>query len=343
MRTKLTSAIQFTAALVTGFGFISFSSAQTVATHPVGAVSKTLPTGYSMVGLTLLNSSLYSGAVTLNDSSSVTLSGSNNFGLILSGTGMYYLEVVSGPLEGERFDVNTSATIASANSVVTINPASQNNTVTLTSNALASCNVVLRSHITLNSLSSWITPALTGNNSSSSADQILIFNKALNAFDTYFLRADNVTWRKIGVADSVGASTVIPPGVGIFIRKVSTSATLTQVGAIRVNDFAMPLKAGLSLLAPGYPIPNSPTSLGANLVNGWFGSNSSGAADQIITFNPSGNSYITYFLRSDGATWRQVGLVDDFKSVNVIGHDSAFWLRKATADLNYILVRPFTL
>ena len=338
-----TPAFRLMAALAAGLGFSSLSLAQSVTTPPVGAVSTTLSTGYSLVGLTLLNPATYSGQVSANAVGTVTVSGTVNFATLLNSADFYYIEVTNGALEGDRFDVNTAATIASANGTITLDTASVNNTFTLTSNALATANFVLRKHITLNSLAASLSPAFVGNNSLASADQVLIFNKALNAFDTYFLRSDNITWRKFGSTSSVGATTLIPPGVGIFIRKASAASTLTQIGEVRTNIFALPLSSGLTLVAPGYPVSNSPVSIGASLANGWLGNNSLAAADQIITYSPGANSYLTYFLRSDGASWRKFGFTTDVRSTLIVNHDSGFWIRRNTSDVNFALVRPFTL
>lgn len=322
-------------------GLLSSVNAQSVATQPVGAVTTTLPTGFSLVGLTLLNASSYSGAASGNTATAITAAGSVNFASALQAGSFYYVEVTSGAYEGDRFDVNVATTISSASNVLTLRTDTGNNTVALTDGVLNGASFVLRRHITLNDFASKVSPALTGNNSSTNADQVLFFNRSTSTFDTYFLRTDGVTWRQVGFTDSVGASTIIPPGVGIFVRKASASSTLTQIGDVRSNHFALPLGTGLTLVAAGYPTSYSPSGLGGTAANGWFGNNGSANADQLLTYNNSTSSYVTYFLRTDGIAWREVGFTTDVKDVQVIPFDSAFWVKRNSADVNYALVKPF--
>ena len=314
--------------------------AQSVATAPVGAVTTSLPAGFSLVGLTLVNPATYSGAISSNTATQVTASGTPSFAS-LDASAFYYVEVTSGLFEGDRFDVDTGATITAGNGNLIIRTDTGNNTVALSNNVLNGANFVLRKHITLNALAASVSPAFVGNNSSANADQVLFYNRGTNSFDTYFLRLDNVTWRKLGFTDSVGATTIIPPGVGVFVRKASAATTLTQVGEVRSNAFALPVGTGLSLMAAGYPVSYSPTAFGGTAANGWTGNNSSGTADQILTFSNATNSYVTYFLRLDGLTWRQLGFTDDVRNTNIVAFDSAFWFKRANADSNYALAKPF--
>jgi len=98
------------------------------------------------------------------------------------------------------------------------------------------------------------------------------------------------------------------------------------------------LKTGLQLLAPGFPTANSPSSLGATGANGWSGNNQAAQADQIQVFDQALAAYSTYFLRGDGSTWRVSGTTTTVTSSNILSGDTAYFVKKLTADPNYILV-----
>jgi hypothetical protein len=182
---------------------------------------------------------------------------------------------------------------------------------------------------------------LVGSNSSSSADQIQFYNNASAAITAYFLRADGVTWRKVGTTDAAN-KTPIPSGVGVFISKKTGVVTLTAVGNVRLNDFSVPYQAGLQLATAGVPIDVTPASQGGSAANGWTGSNSSSSADQIQVYNPAVSAFDSYFLRGDGTTWRKVGTTDAVTTTVVATSGQAFFVSRKTADSSNILVNPVT-
>lgn len=312
----------------------------TVSTPIVGFQKTTIPVGLAGIGFPLLNPDIFKGSVSSSSGNTLTLSGVTNVGALLTSGEPYYIEVYGGDLKGDRFDVNTAATISAANGTVALDSSSANNTYNLGSvgASLNGVTVALRKHITVEQVGAMASPALIGNNQAAQADQIQTFNPSLNSYSTYFLRADNITWRISGT--TTGANKVpIPPGVGCFIKRGGTTPTeITATGAVRQNDFALPLKSGLQLLAPGFPIGNSPATLGATGLNGWSGNNQAAQADQIQVFDQSLGAYSTYFLRGDGTTWRVSGTTTTVTSSNIVSGDSAYFVKKLTADPNYILV-----
>jgi len=312
---------------------------QTVPTDPVGFQTTEVPVGTTALGNPLVNANTVRAAVASNTSSVVTLSGVSNVGALLTEGEPYYLEVVSGALEGERFDVNTAATKTAANSTVTIDTSSVNNTSSLANGGLAEAQVVVRKHITLEQLQGYFSPALVGNNSAGSADQIALLNPASGVFITYFLRGDNVTWRAVGSTTSAN-KVAVPSGVGFLVTKRSVPSSFTSVGTVRNNDFAFPLPQGASLRAPGFPVSYSPASLGGTAANGWTGSNTASQADQLQVFNPATGNFTTYALRSDGVTWRAIGSTTSVTTDQLFADNRSFIVLKRQADPNYVLINP---
>ena len=343
MTQKLSKRGAFLAAsLVLGAALgVSSLSAQTVSTAPVGAVTKTINVGLNSVGITLLNPDLVVANASANTATTITLSGVTNAGALLTAGLPYYVEAVGGTLEGERFDVDTAATIAAANGSVTL-ATSANNTFALATGNAVGTQFALRKHITLAQIQSFFTTPLVGNNNPGLADQIQFLNSTGTAFTSHNLRTNGTEWRLSGTA-TVTTNLAVPPGVGILFNKVNSSATMVITGGVRVNDFSMPMPAGLSFRAPGYPISFSPASLGGTQANGWTGNNNPGLADQLQLLNPAGTAFTSHNLRTNGTEWRLSGTATVVTTSPLFSFDSGFMISRINADSNYILVSPVTL
>jgi hypothetical protein len=309
----------------------------------VGYQKVSVPAGLSTAGFPLLNSDLVKSSASSVSDNAVTLSGESNVGAKLTSGEPYYVEVYSGALKGDRFDVNTAATITAANGTVVLDSASANNTYAVASiaNQLDAATVALRKHVTIEQVQAMSSTSLIGNNSAAAADQIQLYDSTAGAYVGYFLRGDGVTWRKVGTVTTAN-KTPIPPGTGVFISKQGSAVELTSTGTVRQNDFAQPYVAGLQLKAPAFPIDISPSGIGATAANGWTGNNSATAADQIQIYNPSAGAYEGYFLRADGTTWRKVGTVTTVTSSNLATSSQAYFVSRNSASSDSILLDPIT-
>jgi hypothetical protein len=315
----------------------------TVNSDIVGYQTISVPVGLSTAGFPLLNPDVLKVATTTLAGNALSLASQSNVGALLTSTEPYYIEVYSGTLKGDRFDVDVAATIAAANGAVVLNSSSLNNTLLFSSvsSNLNGATVALRKHITLDQVQGMATTPLVGNNSASSADQIQFYDNATAAIAAYYLRADGITWRKVGTTTTAN-KTPIPSGVGVFISKKTGEATLTAVGNVRLNDFSVPYQAGLQLSAPGVPIDVTPASQGGTVANGWTGNNSASSADQIQVYNPVASAYDAYYLRSDGTTWRKVGTTTAVTATAVATSGQAFFISRKTADASNVLLNPIT-
>ena len=299
----------------------------------VGYQNMTIPVGLSAVGITLLNPDLLKSSVSSVSGNIVTISGQSNVGALLTAGEPYYIEVYGGSLKGDRFDVDTAATISAANGTVVLSGSSTNNTFAVSSigTSLDSQTVALRKHITLAQLQGMFSPALAGNNNSALADAIQIF--ANGTFTTYSLRGGNVEWRKSGDLTNY-AKLPIPSGSGILVSRRGSATTLTQTGAVRRNDFAAPLVKGLQFAAPSVPVDRS--VLGIGMIpgtNGWVGNNNSGLADAILVF--TNGTFATYSLRADGQL-RRSGDLADYKNAELLSSSSAFMIRRNNANSDLV-------
>jgi hypothetical protein len=321
---------------------MSVNAQTTVNSDIVGYQTISVPVGLSTAGFPLLNPDVLKVATTTLTGAALALAGQTNVGALLSSVEPYYIEVYSGALKGDRFDVDVAATIAAANGNVVLNSASLNNTFLFSSvgTSLNGATVALRKHVTIEQVQGMASAALVGNNSASSADQIQFYDNATAGYAAYYLRADGTTWRKVGTTTTAN-KTPIPSGVGVFISKKTGAATLTAVGNVRLNDFSVPYQVGLQLAAPGVPIDVTPASQGGTVANGWTGNNSASLADQIQVYNPDTSGYDAYYLRADGTTWRKVGTTTAV-TTTVATSTQAFFVSRKTADSSNILLNPIT-
>ena len=318
-------------------------NAQTVTSDIVGYQTISVPVGLSTAGFPLVNSDVLKVATTTLAGNALGLESQSNVGALLTSTEPYYVEVYSGALKGDRFDVDVAATIAAANGAVVLNSSSLNNTLLFSAvgSNLDGATVALRKHITIEQVQGMASNSLVGNNTPGSADQIQFYDNATAGYAAYYLRADGITWRKVGTTATAN-KTPIPSGVGVFISKKTGQATLTAVGNVRLNDFSVPYQAGLQLVAPGVPIDVTPASEGGTAVNGWTGNNTPGSADQIQVYNPDTAGYDAYYLRADGTTWRKVGTTTAVTTTAVATSGQAFFVSRKTADSSNVLVNPVT-
>ena len=102
----------------------AFLHAQTTSySDIVGYQTISVPVGLSTAGFPLLNPDILKTSATSLSGNNLSLSGETNVGSKLTAGEPYYVEVYSGSLKGDRFDVNTSATISAANGTVVLDAA----------------------------------------------------------------------------------------------------------------------------------------------------------------------------------------------------------------------------
>jgi len=230
----------------------------------------------------------------------------------------YYLEVVSGNNEGQRFDVvsatGSTVTLATDGNVFAATPPF-NTLVGALPATLAGDHVEIRRHWTLGEmfpLSHCVASTLP-----TTADQVQTFDDP--NWTTYWLFSNGGSpkWVKLGdpaLADQ--AATVIAPGQGMFVNKYGSAAPILAYGEVRANKFIRPLHAGRNFVGGGYPITQTATGPGSrqmDLAHGFFGSTDPLTADSIsiwqgdVTLGATG--YDNYYLYNPGAApkWVKTG------------------------------------
>ena len=325
----------------------SVLSAVTVSSAPFGVLTADASVGMTGISLPLIADELFTGRVSANSDSSATFDAvSGGIGGRLAAGDRYYLEIVSGPLEGERFDVDTSATIASANASVTLDlsATSFSTSHALSSDALAQSRAVLRPHQTLAKLATTFSPALVGNNNAALADGVRLLTP--NGFLFYYLRGDGQSWREPGKAADL-RSMVIPPDVSLIVELRSGAKKWTHAGLVRRNVFRKNLVNGAQGFATGFPIDLSPMQVGGFIDTAqaagtrWSGNDDPAVADSFKVFNASLTNFDTYSLGGDGTTWTLPGSSSNFASASVLKAPSMIVVSRSNPDPAYVIITPF--
>lgn len=327
---------------------------ETAVSPASAAIGKTLSSGLSGFGFPLVEADLLTGTAGVyasvtdgfgNPRISLPVSAAASPADVLDAGRAYYLEVTAGLLEGERFEVDVTTTLTLAAGRIALDLTSTRSSLTAVSSAsLNSCTVVIRPHLTLSKVQSMFSPALVGNNNASLADAILVFGGS--GFTTYYLRADNLTWRRAGSTTDF-SGLVIAPEEGVLVQLRSGAKVMTHAGAPRMNDFRLNMKSGYMSACTGFAVDMSPLQLGAVTnagpapANDWVGNNAQAAADGIQVFDPAKGSFTGYYLRADGISWRTAGNTTVLTGVSLLRPDTFFLVKRANPNPAHLILRPY--
>ncbi len=347
---KLHSLVHTAASVLVAASFIphGLGAQVTVNSAPVGVMAVNAATGDTGLAFPLIAEDVFVGIVSGNAGSSVQFPPeSGSIAAVLSAGVRYYAEVQTGPLEGERLDVDTAATLAVGGSAVVLDlGASSHSTLpSVADNVLAGARVVLRPHVTLAGVQAMFTPALIGNDHFNFADGILIHSPG--GYVLHHLKADGVTWVEKGGAVDV-RDRIIPPDVSVQLRIKSGSKQWVHTGNVRVNDFRKNLIAGVQALATGFPMDLTPAQIGgfvdpfAPAGVRWTASSDMELADWVQNSTGGPMPRSRAFLAADGSTWRRVNNSTNLASQPILGATDASLLRRINPDSGYFIERPFT-
>ena len=257
-----------------------------------------------------------------------------------------YIEIASYTLSGNRFDIDLARTSARTLALQTASP--RNTLIPMP--GMSGYPFIAREHWTLGELfppSQW-----TASNTSSRADRVQFYDPS-GAWIVMWLAKVNGTPRWVlqgdaSLADRAG--TVVAPGTGIFVRKVGPSSTVLLSGVLRENEFALPVAAGTTLVADGWPIDQSPASRWMFVTQGFIGSRISANADQFMRWSQdisptNSEGYQSHYLLDAGSLryWTPVGnasLPDESETFLFTRHRAAF-VRLKTAHPGWKLPSPW--
>lgn len=338
----------FTLAALALLGYTgSPASAVTVSSAPFGVIVADTPVGKTGFSFPLIADDVFAGAISGNSEASATFAGMANVGSRLTAGTKYYLEITSGALEGERFDIDTAGSIATGNGSVALDLSTPSFSTlgALTADALAGAHGVIRPHVTLAKIATMFSPALVGNNSLGQADSVAVMTNTGIVF--YYLRSDNQTWREPGKTTDL-RNLVIPPDVSVLVQLRSGAKTFTHSGVVRTNAFRKNLNHGIQGFATGYPVDMSPVQIGAfsdgSLASElrWVGSADTNSADSIKVFDTQLNDFRSYQLAADGVSWILPPDTTNLASSPILKSPAMIVVSRNNPDPAYVIAPPFT-
>ena len=284
-----------------------------------GWIKTPLTTNNRSFNDSFLSCPAWSGTISNVSGSSISVpvpvpAGDTNLSFLGTGADDYYVEILNGALQGQRFDVSgggtNSITLATDLELNTIDPP-HNTMVGLPPAGLAGAQFVVRKHRTLQSL--FPSSLMVGTNDPSLSSVIEFTSKTTNTVNNtnaigwvsyYFSSAVTLSnvWAQVGITNATSENArVMPPGQGSFLQ-ARTNGSFMLFGKVRANNFVRPLSAGLNVFGGGYPLVQSPAGRGMTTEAGFFGTNDFKLADQFMMWrgdtNASLNTYTAYYLLS---------------------------------------------
>ncbi|EIP96658.1 fibronectin type III domain-containing protein [Opitutaceae bacterium TAV1] len=311
----------------------------TVKGIPYGSLAYSADVGTQLIGIPLVNLASFAGKVSEVSGFTFTVGGdpSHDIGAVLTSGASYYIEITNdsangGLYEGDRFDVDTAATIAAANGTLVLKASAENTIQGNPPAELVGVSFVLREHITLGQLLTRLPGFFVAN------DQITM-RKDGGAQATF--KYNGTRWN-LGLTNSNAVS--IYPGVGFFLTRTSDSATATWFsGVVRMNNFAQPIQAGNQILAEGYPVDSAPAPSVSGRASRLFTNDTGGAfsnGDSMTAYNPATRTLATYTYRTSTTRW-VLGLSNANETM-MFQATKAVYLTTATANPDYVQSLPVT-
>lgn len=327
-------------AVSTAIIFANITSAQIVATDPVGFTTLTVNAKPASIrGLTLLSLDLTqlpvfqalipAGGVSASGSPTVLTFPAHAF---TAGQfdGTHYLEITNGPNAGRISDIITTTDSNSAS------------TITLADDVTAS---VTAGTSTIRITPLWTFATLFGANNSaglqggptaSAADVVSIIDPTNGHSTNYFYSTTNNRWQT-GLSDAT--NTVIQPDVGFRIeRKVTSAVSFNLVGAVKLGPTGIFIQGGsvpknLNYVTNPYPTA-SVTLANSNLftgdpTTGVVGGPTASSADTLSILNSATGAFTNYFYSTTNNRW-QTGLSD--ASAVTIPDGTAFLITRFSAS-----------
>lgn len=326
-------------------------------TEPVGFMRYRVAPGLQTIGFPLLQGPILAGEVKQVTAGALDIpqgAAAATLRQHLEPGRSYYVEFTAGPdgdtsFVGDRVELNVAATMDAATPAARLRVDCANPRSTLPSlpEQLAGYRFVLRPHVTLaDAFGTGSASPLHAGTNNATADQVSLLRGG--AFQTYLFHRDPATgarrWIKYPEctpADNV----VIPPGTGLFIRRVGTGdVTFEHLGAVRMHAFVQPLAAGYTLVSEPFPVACDFATRGMTEANGFAAGPDETSADAAYLW--SGSSYRTVFY----ATATTAGAAPAWRSpvtedMQALGEDEAsvfspfraVLIHKLAADPAYVV------
>ena len=308
------------------------TSAQSVTTVPVGAVTLTFPASSSTAcSLQLEDAPVYSGSLTGVTANTITVAGVSWTTNSYADPALpYAVRITSGGYAGTLFPIT-----ANASNQLSL----QVDGLDLSTILAGSENFIILPIDTLGTLfGTSSVPFLTGA-SAASADVIYIWSGA--AWSAYF--HNGTSWRRGGVGGSQNNAIISPDAALFVLRRGTSDISLTITGQVRPQVARRFMKPnGLTFLANPFPVDMVLSSTNFNNSTAWQTGASAASADTVYVW--TGTAWSGYF--HNGTTWRRGGVGGSQDSAIIPAGSPFFVLRRsnpALKDSTVMHTAPYTL
>jgi len=317
------------------------AAAQSVYTDPVGFITLTSTgNGYSFLGLGMTQVPVQRGLITSSAAGGkIAISGltAGQYNTVLAGgvqVPAYYIE-----------DLGSNSTYVGLSDDIVSNDANYIYTSTDDSAyILAGDSFKIYPHETLNSVfgTSNQLGIVYGSNTAAQADNIFVWNPVTQTAASYFYRSQgSIGWRGPAgsTVDAGNTPLYVDQDIEIQRKQVTgTNVNFLLVGAVKLGPTITSVPGGPgSYVFVGDMYATSVTLGGLNLYTGnpntgVFGSNTAAEADNVYIWNPTTQSSVSYFYRSQGSIgWRGPQGTTIDASTNVIPLGSVIQIQHKTA------------
>ena len=282
---------------------------------------------------------------TLNMTTSL---GGGSFTAMLTAGREYYVEVMSGPDAGQRWEIDEASNTATS---IALLPSHDRSTLTTVPATLASDLIAVRVHWRLVDL--FPPTAYHATNSASTADQVLVWDQTTGGYVTLWLANyfGQSHWHNTAVASVTlnEDNRVISPCDGLFARPKFATVSAANIGQLRTWSFACPLKKGVNFIGNPFPVAQTPAVRGMYGTGGFTANAVSANADRINFWagDTTGNAtgYTTYQLYKVGAReiWKVVGstdIVTDWGTHSLFTAGTAAFITSVNGRPGWIIPAP---
>ena len=248
--------------------------------------------------------------------------------------GSFFVEIITGSGAGAIYDI--SGTTA-ASKTITL---AQN----LAAGTAAPVTFKVRKHWTIGSVFGPANESGLGGGAQGEADEVLIFNPATGAFQTFYYKVGGIGgngWRNSGTG-AVATDHVIYPDDGLLIRRrQSSSVNVVLLGAVKTGPSSIPVLTGVNYLGNVYA--SSMTLGSSNLYTGnsatGVAGGAQGEADEVLIYNEVAKNYTTYYYKVGGLGgngWRNANDGSDATNASIPLGVSIVIRRKGATGFNWV-------
>lgn len=306
------------------------------ASLPLGWHGVNLGEGSQTVGVPYREVPIFSSAVIAATSQNLTVHGDPALGVGFKG----FVEVVSGPFAGRRFEV---ASATDGGIQLQLGQSIPD---------LTGSRIVICAHHTIGGL--FAKEKFRGSTNPAGADQLQLFdNDGINPgqFQLLYLldarpRNSIHQWRGFLPGGGDQGARLIAPGQGVFVTRPANSPNIRLIftGQVRGNAFVQSLQSGNNLVASPFPVAMSPRQRGLlDPRSGFVASTNANLADQVLLYQ--NNSFRLFYL-FDHQTLPDLWSEDipsspNYNDLFILSPNEAMFIRKNQASISYTIPLPW--